>query len=44
MLTGGFMWLTSGLTHLLDSAISALTDAQLFAAAQLRVAARSAGC
>ena len=31
MLTGGFMWLTSGLTHLLDSPISALTDAQLFA-------------
>ena len=31
VLTGAFMWLTSGLTHLLESPISALTDAQLFA-------------
>ena len=31
VLTGAFMWFTSGLTHLLDAAIPALTDAQLFA-------------
>jgi uncharacterized membrane protein len=31
VLTGAFMWLTSGLTHLLASAVPALTDAQLFA-------------
>jgi uncharacterized membrane protein len=32
VLTGGFMWVTSGLTHFLDSVITAPTDAQLFAA------------
>jgi uncharacterized membrane protein len=31
VLTGGFMWFTSGLTHFLDGPLSALTDAQLFA-------------
>ena len=31
VLTGAFMWFTSGLTHLLGAAIPALTDAQLFA-------------